>query len=113
MPEGGIGAESFSRPFPLQCITSSMKLAGMDSSLALPDRVLTFVRDHPLMDQPVYPVDNRPLLVQQETQYRRLSVHRVKALSGQEHDVLYLGTGEGLLGEPHGHRRAGCECECE
>lgn len=73
-----------------------MKLEGVGSSLALPDRVLTFVRDHPLMDEPVHPLENRPLLVQPDTQYCQLAAHRVAALSGQQHHVLYLGTGERL-----------------
>ncbi|XP_054845856.1 semaphorin-4F [Eublepharis macularius] len=84
-------------PRPGACITNSMKLAGIESSLALPDRVLTFVRDHPLMDQPAHPLENRPVLVKPGTQYRRLAVHRVKDLSGQEHEVLYLGTEDGHL----------------
>ncbi|XP_061439785.1 semaphorin-4F [Rhineura floridana] len=84
-------------PRPGACVTNSMKLGGIGSSLALPDRVLTFVRDHPLMDQPVHPLENTPVLVQPDTQYCRLAVHRVRALSGQEHDVLYLGTEDGHL----------------
>nr|XP_056711700.1 semaphorin-4F [Euleptes europaea] len=84
-------------PRPGACITSSTKLAGFRSSLALPDRVLTFVRDHPLMEQPASPLQNRPMLVKLDTRYRRLAVHRVRALSGQEHEVLYLGTEDGHL----------------
>ncbi|XP_048365795.1 semaphorin-4F [Sphaerodactylus townsendi] len=84
-------------PRPGACVTSSMKLAGVRSSLGLPDRVLTFIRDHPLMEQPVYPLQNRPVLVKMDTQYRRLAVHRARALSGQEHDILYLGTEDGHL----------------
>ncbi|XP_078250531.1 semaphorin-4F isoform X1 [Pogona vitticeps] len=84
-------------PRPGACITSSLKTEGISSSLALPDRVLTFIRDHPLMDELVYPLDHSPLLVVPGTSYQRLAVHRVKALSGQEHPVLYLGTENGHL----------------
>uniref|UniRef100_A0ABM5GL42 Semaphorin-4F isoform X2 n=1 Tax=Pogona vitticeps TaxID=103695 RepID=A0ABM5GL42_9SAUR len=84
-------------PRPGACITSSLKTEGISSSLALPDRVLTFIRDHPLMDELVYPLDRSPLLVVPGTSYQRLAVHRVKALSGQEHPVLYLGTENGHL----------------
>ncbi|XP_015282915.1 PREDICTED: semaphorin-4F-like [Gekko japonicus] len=91
------GQDEVPHPRPGACVTSSMKQAGFGSSLALPDRVLTFVRDHPLMDQPAYPLENRPVFVKPDARYRRLAVHRARALSGQEHDVLYLGTEDGHL----------------
>uniref|UniRef100_A0A8C4YQK9 Ssemaphorin 4F n=1 Tax=Gopherus evgoodei TaxID=1825980 RepID=A0A8C4YQK9_9SAUR len=84
-------------PRPGACITRSMKLAGFGSSLALPDRVLTFVRDHPLMDQVVHPLEMGPMLVKLDTQYLRIAVHRVRSVSGQEYDMLYLGTEDGHL----------------
>ncbi|XP_050802037.1 semaphorin-4F [Gopherus flavomarginatus] len=84
-------------PRPGACITKSMKLAGFGSSLALPDRVLTFVRDHPLMDQIVHPLEMGPVLVKLDTQYLRIAVHRVRSVSGQEYDMLYLGTEDGHL----------------
>ena len=70
-----------------------MKFQQFDSSLSLPDRVLTFIRDHPLMDRPVSPADVHPLLVTTDTAYLRVVAHRVASLSGKEYDVLYLGTG--------------------
>ena len=70
-----------------------MKLQQFGSSLFLPDRVLTFIRDHPLMDKPVFPADGRPLLVTTDTAYVRAVAHRVPSVSGREYDVLYLGTG--------------------
>lgn len=70
-----------------------MKLQQFGSSLSLPDRVLTFIRDHPLMDRPVFPTDDHPLLVTTDTAYLRVVAHRVTSLSGTEYDVLYLGTG--------------------
>ncbi|XP_044284791.1 semaphorin-4F [Varanus komodoensis] len=82
-------------PRPGACVTSSPKWEGIASSLALPDRVLTFVRDHPLMDGPVAPLEKRPVLVSPGTRYCRLAAQRVRALSGKEHDVLYLGTEDG------------------
>lgn len=70
-----------------------MKLQQFGSSLSLPDRVLTFIRDHPLMDKPVIPTDGHPLLVTTDTAYLRIVAHRVTSLSGKEYSVLYLGTG--------------------
>ncbi|KAJ8261608.1 hypothetical protein GJAV_G00156240 [Gymnothorax javanicus] len=40
-------------PRPGQCITRALKAEGFESSLKLPDKVLTFVRDHPLMENSV------------------------------------------------------------
>ncbi|XP_032353818.1 semaphorin-4F isoform X2 [Camelus ferus] len=85
------------QPRPGECITNNMKLQQFSSSLFLPDRVLTFIRDHPLMDKPVFPADGRSLLVTTDTAYLRLVAHRVPSLSGKEYDVLYLGTGDGHL----------------
>uniref|UniRef100_A0A2K6U834 Ssemaphorin 4F n=1 Tax=Saimiri boliviensis boliviensis TaxID=39432 RepID=A0A2K6U834_SAIBB len=82
---------------PEGCITNNMKLRHFGSSLSLPDRVLTFIRDHPLMDRPVFPADGHPLLVTTDTSYLRVVAHRVTSLSGKEYDVLYLGTEDGHL----------------
>ncbi|XP_045302554.1 semaphorin-4F isoform X2 [Leopardus geoffroyi] len=81
------------QPRPGECIANNMKLQQFGSSLSLPDRVLTFIRDHPLMDRPVFPADGHPLLVTTDTAYLRIVAHRVTSLSGKEYDVLYLGTG--------------------
>ncbi|XP_053445469.1 semaphorin-4F isoform X2 [Nycticebus coucang] len=85
------------QPRPGKCITKNMKLQQFSSSLSLPDRVLTFIRDHPLMDKPVFPDDGHPLLVTTDTAYFRVVAHRVMSLSGKEYDVLYLGTEDGHL----------------
>ncbi|XP_016058031.1 PREDICTED: semaphorin-4F isoform X2 [Miniopterus natalensis] len=85
------------QPRPGECITNNMKLQQFGSSLSLPDRVLTFIRDHPLMDRPVFPADGHPLLVTTDTVYLRVVAHRVASLSGKEYDVLYLGTEDGHL----------------
>ncbi|XP_072625998.1 semaphorin-4F isoform X5 [Canis lupus baileyi] len=85
------------QPRPGECITNNMKLQQFGSSLSLPDRVLTFIRDHPLMDRPVFPTDDHPLLVTTDTAYLRVVAHRVTSLSGKEYDVLYLGTEDGHL----------------
>ncbi|XP_075413002.1 semaphorin-4F isoform X2 [Tenrec ecaudatus] len=85
------------QPRPGECITNNMKLQQFASSLALPDRVLTFIRDHPLMDRPVLPVGGHPLLVTADTVYLRVVVHTVTSLSGKDYDVLYLGTEDGHL----------------
>ncbi|XP_036291706.1 semaphorin-4F isoform X2 [Pipistrellus kuhlii] len=85
------------QPRPGECIANNMKLQQFGSSLSLPDRVLTFIRDHPLMDRPVLPADGHSLLVTTDTVYLRVVAHRVASLSGKEYDVLYLGTEDGHL----------------
>uniref|UniRef100_A0A8C3XCT9 Semaphorin-4F n=1 Tax=Catagonus wagneri TaxID=51154 RepID=A0A8C3XCT9_9CETA len=85
------------QPRPGECITNNMKFQQFGSSLFLPDRVLTFIRDHPLMDKPVLPADRHPLLVTADTAYVRVVAHRVPSLSGKKYDVLYLGTEDGHL----------------
>ncbi|KAM4866596.1 semaphorin-4F isoform 3-T3 [Thomomys bottae] len=82
------------QPRPGQCITNNRKLEQFSSSLSLPDRVLTFIRDHPLMDRPVF---GQPLLIATDTAYLKVVAHRVPSLSGKEYDVLYLGTEDGHL----------------
>ncbi|XP_049712401.1 semaphorin-4F isoform X2 [Loxodonta africana] len=85
------------QPRPGECIANNMKLQQFGSSLSLPDRVLTFIRDHPLMDRPVFPAAGHPLLVTTDTVYLRVVAHRVTSLSGKDYDVLYLGTEDGHL----------------
>ncbi|XP_004612060.2 semaphorin-4F isoform X1 [Sorex araneus] len=92
-------ANEVPQPRPGECLANNMKLRQFSSSLALPDRVLTFIRDHPLMDQPVTPPGGRSLLVTRDTAYVRVAAHRVTGLSGRKYDVLYLGTEDG-----HVHR---------
>ncbi|MGH0182842.1 UNVERIFIED_CONTAM: hypothetical protein FKN15_009753 [Acipenser sinensis] len=58
-------------PRPGACLTSSLKEEGFPNSLSLPDKVLTFVRDHPLMEQPV---KARPLLEKKGTKYTKIAV---------------------------------------
>lgn len=86
-------------PRPGSCITSQMKAMSFNTSLDLPDRVLNFIRDHPLMDQPVHPIDKRPILVKSDTNYETIAVTRVAAVSGSKshYDVLFLGTDKGHI----------------
>lgn len=60
-----------------------------------PDDVVTFVRNHPVMFNPIYPVGRRPLVVRTNAEYRYTSVavDQVMAADGN-YQVLFLGTGE-------------------
>ncbi|KAG9330233.1 hypothetical protein JZ751_026027 [Albula glossodonta] len=77
-----------------QCITSELKTEGFESSLKLPDKVLTFVRDHPLMENSVVAA---PLLVRRGITYTRIAVTLTSAANGNQGNVavLLLGTGKG------------------
>lgn len=68
-----------------------MKDEGFDSSLKLPDKVLTFVRDHPLMDNSVTAA---PLLVRKGIRYTKLAVTQTGSGDERRGAVLHLGTGE-------------------
>lgn len=56
---------------------------------------MTFVRNHPLMFNPVYPLGRRPLVVRTNAPYRytAVAVDQVAATDGS-YQVLFLGTGE-------------------
>ncbi|XP_078741217.1 semaphorin-4A-like isoform X1 [Lampetra fluviatilis] len=67
------------------------------SSLDLPDRTVSFARDHPLVDQTVEPVGQRPLLVAANARYTQLAVQTVRSLGGADHRVMYMATDAGTL----------------
>lgn len=66
------------------------------STRDFPDEVVSFMRQHQLMWEPVLPVGRRPILtrVGADSMLRRVVVDRVDAEDGA-YDVLHLGTGEG------------------
>ncbi|XP_069774116.1 semaphorin-4C isoform X2 [Narcine bancroftii] len=79
-------------PRPGSCITNSHRKSGYNTSLELPDSTLNFAKEHPLMNEQVWPVGRQPLLVQKNVNYTRLVVDRVASWN-----VLYIGTGQGWL----------------
>lgn len=60
-----------------------------------PDDVVTFIRNHPLMFNPIYPINKRPLIIRigADYKYTKIAVDRVNAADGRYH-VLFLGTGK-------------------
>ncbi|EPY86887.1 semaphorin-4D isoform 1 precursor [Camelus ferus] len=75
------------------CINREARAANLSSSLNLPDKTLQFVKDHPLMDDSVTPVDNRPQLVKTDANYTQIVVDRTQALDGTVYDVMFVSTG--------------------
>lgn len=59
--------------------------------MKLPDKVLTFVRDHPLMENSVTAA---PLLVRKGIKYTKLAVTLMGEAEDRRGAVLHLGTGE-------------------
>ncbi|MEQ2171572.1 hypothetical protein GOODEAATRI_012175, partial [Goodea atripinnis] len=74
------------------CINNQMRQQNISSSLHLPDKTLQFVRDHPLLEDPVLPIGNRPRLITKDVNYTQLVVERVHALDGNIYDVIFSGT---------------------
>lgn len=77
------------------------------STKDFPDEVVSFMRQHQLMWEPVLPLGGRPVLTKVNAAYmlKRVVVDRVDAEEGP-YDVLHLGTGEeGMRG--HWERKWG------
>ncbi|NXV80679.1 SEM3D protein, partial [Atlantisia rogersi] len=70
----------------------------LQSTKDFPDEVISFMRTHQLMWEPVYPQGGQPVLVRANVPYRlrRLLVHRLE-LESRHYDVLFLGTDEGKV----------------
>ncbi|NXK11949.1 SEM3D protein, partial [Herpetotheres cachinnans] len=70
----------------------------LQSTKDFPDEVISFMRTHQLMWEPVYPQGRQPVLVRVNVPYRlrRLLVHRLE-MESQHYDVLFLGTDEGKV----------------
>ncbi|XP_061457536.1 semaphorin-4E-like isoform X3 [Rhineura floridana] len=84
-------------PRPGACLDNSAQRQEYSSSLDLPDRVLQFVRDHPLMDSNVDPVGRQPVLLKRGTRYTQLVVDRTRGLDNATYDIFFLGTDKGYL----------------
>uniref|UniRef100_A0A8P4KBD2 Semaphorin-3C n=1 Tax=Dicentrarchus labrax TaxID=13489 RepID=A0A8P4KBD2_DICLA len=70
----------------------------IQSTKEFPDDVVTFVRNHPVMFNPIYPVGRRPLVVRTNADYKYTSVavDQVMAADGN-YQVLFLGTDKGTV----------------
>lgn len=77
-----------------QCLDVSDQRLGYSSSLDLPERVLQFARDHPLMAGTVKAIGQKPVLLKRGTKYTRLVVHRTIGVDNATYSVLFLGTGQ-------------------
>uniref|UniRef100_A0A7N8XVM9 Sema domain, immunoglobulin domain (Ig), short basic domain, secreted, (semaphorin) 3Ga n=1 Tax=Mastacembelus armatus TaxID=205130 RepID=A0A7N8XVM9_9TELE len=71
---------------------------GIRSSKNFSDEAVNFIRAHPLMFHPVYPIHRRPLVVRTGVDYRytAMVVDQVDAVDGR-YEVLFLGTDHGTV----------------
>uniref|UniRef100_A0A8C7JWJ2 Sema domain, immunoglobulin domain (Ig), short basic domain, secreted, (semaphorin) 3Ga n=1 Tax=Oncorhynchus kisutch TaxID=8019 RepID=A0A8C7JWJ2_ONCKI len=71
---------------------------GIRTSKDFSDEAVNFMRAHPLMYHPVYPIHRRPLVVRTGVDYRftALVVDQVDAVDGR-YEVLFLGTDRGTV----------------
>ncbi|XP_041847713.1 semaphorin-4E-like [Melanotaenia boesemani] len=83
-------------PRPGACISNEDRKAGIQS-LDLPDRTLQFVKDRPLMDQPIQPMDGKPVLMRKGAAFTRIIVNQVQAADREMYHVMFIGTEEGTL----------------
>lgn len=84
-------------PRPGACINNNMRQQQISSSLHLPDKTLQFVKDHPLLEDPVMPIGNGPRLIIKDVNYTQIVVERVHAIDGNIYDVIFTGTDNGIL----------------
>ncbi|XP_056146601.1 semaphorin-4D [Lampris incognitus] len=84
-------------PRPGACINNLNRQHNISSSLYLPDKTLQFVKDHPLLEDPVLPIGNRPRFITKDVNYTQIVVERIRALDGNIYDVIFTGTDKGLL----------------
>lgn len=85
-------------PYPRPGMCPSKTFGSFESTKQFPDDVIQFARHHPLMYNPVYPLNRRPVFVRTnaEHSFTQIAVDRVAAADGQ-YDVMFIGTDVGSV----------------
>ncbi|XP_077370979.1 sema domain, immunoglobulin domain (Ig), short basic domain, secreted, (semaphorin) 3H isoform X2 [Festucalex cinctus] len=85
-------------PYPRPGTCPSSTYGSYSSTREYPDDVIFFSRTHPLLEENVLPLGERPLLVRVGVRYKfsKLLVDRVEAVDST-YDVLFIGTDSGLV----------------
>ncbi|KAJ3586613.1 hypothetical protein NHX12_013009 [Muraenolepis orangiensis] len=85
-------------PYPRPGMCPSKTFGSFDSTKGFPDDVIQFARHHPLMYNPVYPLNRRPVFLRTNVEYSftQVAVDRVNAADGQ-YDVMFIGTDKGTV----------------
>ncbi|CAB1329438.1 unnamed protein product, partial [Coregonus sp. 'balchen'] len=103
-------------PYPRPGMCPSKTFGSFESTKGFPDDVIQFARHHPLMFNPVYPLNRRPIFLRTNVDYSftQIAVDRVGAADGQYDDAssvinmqisskrqqLYVGSDTGLAQVP-------------
>ncbi|KAM3850869.1 semaphorin-4E-like [Vipera latastei] len=93
-------------PRPGACANVSALHLGYTSSIDLPDKVLQFARDHPLLDSIVNSVGLQPVFLKRGTKYTQLIISQATDLDNVTYDIFFLGTDKGYL-----HKALNCHGE--
>uniref|UniRef100_A0A8C5LHY9 Semaphorin 4D n=1 Tax=Leptobrachium leishanense TaxID=445787 RepID=A0A8C5LHY9_9ANUR len=91
------------KPRPGACINNEVRALNYTGSLNLPDKTLQFVKDHPLIEDSVYPIGQKPKLMIRNVAFTQIVVDRVTALDGVTYDVMFLSTDQGKLHKAVNH----------
>ncbi|XP_067908200.1 semaphorin-3B isoform X3 [Heterodontus francisci] len=85
-------------PYPRPGMCPSKTFGGFQSTKEFPDDVVLFARNHPLMYNPINPINHRPVLVKTNVEYSftQIVVDRVDAGDGR-YDVMFIGTDVGTV----------------
>ncbi|KAG9332463.1 hypothetical protein JZ751_014561 [Albula glossodonta] len=85
-------------PYPRPGMCPSKTFGSFESTKGFPDDVIQFARHHPLMFNPVYPLNRRPVFLRKNVDYSftQIAVDRVGAADGQ-YDVMFIGTDVGTV----------------
>uniref|UniRef100_A0A4W5PIZ5 Sema domain, immunoglobulin domain (Ig), short basic domain, secreted, (semaphorin) 3B n=1 Tax=Hucho hucho TaxID=62062 RepID=A0A4W5PIZ5_9TELE len=85
-------------PYPRPGMCPSKTFGSFESTKGFPDDVIQFARHHPLMFNPVYPLNRRPVFLRTNVDYSftQIAVDRVGAADGH-YDVMFIGTDKGTV----------------
>ncbi|XP_038126608.1 semaphorin-3ab [Cyprinodon tularosa] len=85
-------------PYPRPGTCPSKTFGGFDTTKEFPDDVVTFARSHPAMFNPIYPINNKPIIVKTDVDYQftQMVVDKVEAEDGI-YDVMFIGTDMGTV----------------
>uniref|UniRef100_A0A8C6PMX1 Sema domain, immunoglobulin domain (Ig), short basic domain, secreted, (semaphorin) 3Ab n=1 Tax=Nothobranchius furzeri TaxID=105023 RepID=A0A8C6PMX1_NOTFU len=85
-------------PYPRPGTCPSKTFGGFNTTKEFPDEVVTFARSHPAMFNPIYPINNQPIVVKTDVDYQftQIVVDKVEAEDGL-YDVMFIGTDMGTI----------------
>ncbi|KAG9332025.1 hypothetical protein JZ751_016212 [Albula glossodonta] len=118
---GGQGSPLYSNSLPLDTRTTVPCPGGaftpnIHTTKEFPDDVVTFIRNHPVMFNPIYPMGRKPLVVRTNADYKytAIAVDEVIAADGRYQQQLYVSSEYGVsqvsLHRCHAYGSACADC---